>query len=141
MNYCWHVIYLHLEAAKFPHDCRYRDDEVHKLFVKSIHIFIISTYCHVFISVFAVSIEDLLHSNLFALISRDSFGYVSPVNHVLSTAKLKVLHAQSPIFPGYVISLLCDLQHSVMVLFRYPADELLNNTTCNLFLFLYFCYV
>ena len=127
MNYCWHVIYLHLEAAKFPHDCRSRDDEVHKLFVKSIHIFIISTHCHAFISVFAVSIEDLLHPNLLlVLISRDSFGYVSPVNHVLSTAELKVLHVQSSILPGYVISLLCDLQHRVMVLFWYSAEELLT---------------
>jgi hypothetical protein len=142
MNYCWHVIYLDLEAAKFPYDCRSWDDEIHKLFVKLIHIFIISTHCHVFISVFAVSIEDLLHPNpLLVLISRDSFGYVSPVRHVLSTAELKVIHVQSPILPGYVIRLLCDLQHRVMVLFRYSADELLDNTTCNLFLLLHFRYV
>jgi hypothetical protein len=144
MNYCWHMlyIYLDLEAAKFPYDCRSRDDKIHKLFVKSIHIFIISTHCHVFISVFVVSVQDLLHPNLLLVwISRDRFGYVSPVNHVLSTADLKVLHTQSPILPGYVISLLCDLQHRVIVLFRYSAYELVDNIASNLFLFLYFRYV
>jgi hypothetical protein len=90
--------------------------------------------------VLAVCLKDLLQPNLLILVGRDSFGYIGPVYHVLSTAELKVLPSQSAVLPNYVISLLCDLHHRVMVLFWYSADELLDNIS-DLFLFLYFRYV
>jgi hypothetical protein len=84
------------EAAEFPHNgTRSRGDEIHKLFVKSSYFFIISTLFHVFISVLAVSVKDLLYPNLLVLASGYSFGYVDPVlHHVLSTAELKDLKTQ-----------------------------------------------
>jgi hypothetical protein len=112
--------YLNLEAAELSYDgAESRGDQIQKLFVMLIHIFIISTLCYVFISLLAVSVEDLLHPNLLVLVSRYSFGYVGPViHHVLSAAELKVLHTHSPVLPSYVISVPCDLHHRIMVLFR-----------------------
>jgi hypothetical protein len=111
---------LDAEAAQFPHDRTGSwGDEIHKLFVKLIHIFIISTRCHVFIAMLSVSVKDLLHPNLLVLVSRYSFGYIGPVlHHILSVAELKDLIAQPVVLFKYINKLLLQLHHHVMVLFR-----------------------